>query len=263
MYKEISIFNHKISTFAVCIVLGFLFAIIVLLIDIKKRSLDKNRWDNFFAILPFLIIGGFAGAIIFDKIAHFREVALFELAGMSFAGGILSAIGLYLILYPKFVSKNKNNMIHDLNILVCPLLIAHSLGRIGCFMGGCCYGKVTNSIFGVMFPEGSLQHLQYGYQAKVLPTQLFESAFLLILFFVLYFYKKTWNYRVEIYLMGYGLFRFLIEFLRGDNRGSYFLSLSPSQWTSILFMIGGMIIILVKYKKRAGYANYSKKVKNN
>ncbi len=259
MYKEISIFNHKISTFAVCIALGFLFAIIVLLIDIKKRCLDKKRWDNFFAILPFLIVGGFAGAIIFDKIAHFKEVALFELAGMSFAGGIISAVVMYLILYPKYVSKNRNNMIHDLNILVCPLLIAHAFGRIGCFMGGCCYGKETSSIFGVYFPVGSLQYQQYGYQAKVLPTQLFESTFLIMLFFLLYFYKKTWNCRVEIYLMAYGLFRFLIEFLRGDNRGSYFLYLSPSQWASILFMCSGMIIVLVKYKKRAGVVNYSAK----
>lgn len=250
MYKEITIFNSKISTFVLCIAIGFLFAIVVFLWELKKEKIDRKRMDNLFAFLPVLIIGGFFGAIIFDKIAHFNEKKFFELAGMSFSGGIIFAVLMYLIFYPKCVSKNLKDMYFDVNLLVCPLIIAHSMGRIGCFMGGCCYGKATNSIFGVTFPEGSLQHIQYGYVTKVLPTQFFESFFLFCLFLTLIFVKKIKFYKVEIYLIAYGIYRFFLEFLRGDNRGSYFLYLSPSQWTSILFLITGIILLLYAKKKK-------------
>lgn len=249
MLKEIVIFGQKISCYALFICLGFLVAIIVLLIEIRKKNSSKERWNNFFCILPILIIGGFFGAIFFDKIAHFKEIGLFELAGMSFAGGAITALILFLILYPLCVSKNKIIMHEDLNLLVCPFIIAHSLGRIGCFMGGCCYGIPTNSIFGVTFPEGSLQNIQYGYVTKVLPTQLFESAFLFVLFLFLLFFKKLHDYKIEVYLIAYGVFRFLIEFIRGDNRGTNILFLSPSQWASIFFIIIGIVFLIYIKKK--------------
>ncbi len=249
MCKEIIIFGQKISCFALLICLGFLVAIIVLLIEIKKEKSNMERWNNFFCILPILILGGFFGAALFDKVAHFKEVKLFEFAGMSFAGGAITAAILFLIFYPLCVSKNKRIMYEDLNLLVCPFVIAHSLGRIGCFMGGCCYGIPTDSIFGVTFPEGSLQNIQYGYVTKVLPTQLFEASFLFIIFVFFLFFKKFKYYKIEIYLIAYGIFRFLIEFIRGDNRGAKILFLSPSQWTSILFLIVG-ILLLIHIKKK-------------
>ena len=249
MLKEINIFGYKISSFALCIAVGFLFAILVLLLEIKKEKLDKNRWEKFFCLIPIIVVGGFLGAIIFDKIAHFKEVGLFELAGMSFAGGIIGGVISLILFYPLIVCKDKKIMFSDIGQLICPLLIAHAFGRIGCFMGGCCYGIPSNSFLAVTFPEGSLQHIQYGHVTKVLPTQLFEALFLFILFMVLlFFFKKS---RIQIYLISYGVFRFLIEFIRGDNRGAKMLSLSPSQWTSILFIIFGvLIIILGKYHKK-------------
>lgn len=248
MLKTINIFGQTISSYALFICLGFLAAIFILLFEIKKYKLNLFHWDNFFCLLPVLIIGGFLGAALFDKIAHFNEKKLFEFAGLSFAGGLISALFLYLFFYPIIVSKSKKEMLEDINFLVCPFLIAHFFGRIGCFMAGCCYGKPTDSIIGVTFPEGSLQNIQYGYVTKVFPTQLFEAAFLFFLFLIFIFFKKVRNHKIDLYLILYGIFRFFIEFIRGDNRGAYFLLLSPSQWMSILFVILGTLLLLWKIK---------------
>ena len=239
MIKEIRIGPYVLYSFQLLICLGFLCAILIFLLQLKKDKSMSSRINQFLCLFPFLILGGFGGAILADKIAHFKETKLFELAGISFCGGILSGIAMYFVFYPIIVSKNKLWLIQDLNKLVCPIVIAHCFGRIGCFLAGCCYGKPSQSFLAVTFPANSLQHQQYGFITPVLPTQLFEALFLLILFLVLFFYIK--NNKFSIYMISYGIFRFFLEFFRGDNRGSYFILLSPSQVYSILFIFIGII----------------------
>ena len=114
--------------------------------------------------------------------------------------------------------------------------MAHGFGRVGCFCGGCCYGKETESIFVVQFP-----HLEN----PVYPTQLYEAAFEFVLFaLMMIFYKKWRTHFLEIYCFSYGVFRFALEFLRGDNRGSVGFFLSPSQVMSILLILGGVLLVL-------------------
>ena len=84
-----------------------------------------------------------------------------------------------------------------------------------------------------------------GKSLPVLPTQLFEALFELILFIVLIIYfKKIKQYYLSIYLIGYSSFRFILEFFRGDSRGSVNLSLSPSQIVAIIAIVAGVLIIL-------------------
>ena len=123
------------------------------------------------------------------------------------------------------------------------ITIAHGFGRIGCFFAGCCYGIETDSIWGIKFP-----HLNH----NVYPTQLYEAIFLFILFGVLFVlaYKFKFKYTFSVYLASYGIFRFLIEFIRGDDRGAYFLGLSPSQMFSLVGIIISIILIVVLKKKK-------------
>ena len=115
------------------------------------------------------------------------------------------------------------------------MLIGHSLGRVGCFFAGCCYGKETDSCLGVKFPN--LPHPVY-------PTQLYEAAFLLILFAVCSYLllRRKFRHNMTVYLIGYGIFRFLIEFIRGDDRGKLFGLLSPSQFWSLGMVILGVLL---------------------
>ena len=85
--------------------------------------------------------------------------------------------------------------------------------------------------------------MYYGYDGTpVHPTQLYEAAFLFILFGVcLYLYmKKNFQHNLSLYLVCYGIFRFLIEYLRGDDRGAFIAGLSPSQAQSLLMIAIGV-----------------------
>ena len=145
-------------------------------------------------------------------------------------------LGVYFLLRKRY----KTRLTDVLSLLPCCILIAHAFGRVGCFFAGCCYGKETSSFLGVSFPKNSLY---YGYDGTpVHPTQLYEAAFLFILFGVcLYLYmKKNFQHNLSLYLVCYGIFRFLIEYLRGDDRGAFIAGLSPSQAQSLLMIAIGV-----------------------
>ena len=119
---------------------------------------------------------------------------------------------------------------------------AHAWGRMGCFLGGCCHGKPTDSFLAVQFPANSLACQAHG-TVPVHPTQLYELAFLVGLGLALHFIIPA-AHRIYSYLILYGLGRFGIEFLRGDDRGTLGLipGLSPSQHICLLFIATGSVL---------------------
>ena len=82
----------------------------------------------------------------------------------------------------------------------------------------------------------------YANTTKVLPTQLIESLFLLLLFTLLLFINKL---QLPIYLISYSIYRYLAEYLRFDNRGSTTLGISPSQLMSIIGVLFGILVLVV------------------
>ena len=112
-----------------------------------------------------------------------------------------------------------------------PLLLGHSLGRVGCFLAGCCFGTPTEHPWSV--------HL---HQANRHPVQLYEALLLLML---AWFLEKKSHAKLIHYLGGYGILRFFLEYFRGDEiRGEYFL-VTTSQWIS-LGMIGLALVLKTK-----------------
>ena len=120
----------------------------------------------------------------------------------------------------------------------CCILIAHAFGRVGCFFAGCCYGKETDSFLGVKFPN---------LPNPVHPTQLYEAAFLFLLFAICFILlmKKDFKHNLTVYLIAYGIFRFFIEYLRADDRGEFIPGISPSQFWSILMVVIGVGLIFL------------------
>lgn len=246
MYKYINIAGSQIPTFTLLVAIGFLLALLVFFRNSKKVKMEESYRDRLFLTFPFIIIGGIFGAMVFDKIAHWGESPWYKPAGISFAGGLIFGVFMFFVSHLFLMKKGIKGWLKDLELFICPLMIGHAFGRIGCFLGGCCYGKPSNSIFAVTFPEGSIQHLQYGYITPVLPTQLFEAVFLLIMFAITFFFIK--KYKFIVYLFSYGIFRFCLEFLRGDNRGNLSNIFSPSQITSIIFVIAGIALLICSIK---------------
>ena len=127
------------------------------------------------------------------------------------------------------------------------IVMAHGFGRIGCFFAGCCYGVPTDSFLGVTFP---------GHSHAVHPTMLYEAAFLFILFGVFTFllFKYDFKHNMSLYLVSYGIFRFLLEFIRGDHRGELLGFISPSQtWSALMVVLGVALYFLTDrfYKKKS------------
>jgi phosphatidylglycerol:prolipoprotein diacylglycerol transferase len=127
------------------------------------------------------------------------------------------------------------------------LALGQALGRVGCFLNGCCYGRESASC-GVVFP-GVSEH-------PMLPVQLYEAAACLGLAAAL----AAWHGRKKfpgqvfgIYLLAYAALRFSLEFLRGDVERGSLLGLpwlSPGQWTSLLVFGAGLGLLLRLRKGR-------------
>ena len=144
----------------------------------------------------------------------------------------------------------------------CLIPFAHGLGRLGCLSAGCCHGGLTDKWYGIMHygltTDGELIPI-----GKMVPVQLFEALFLFALSFVLcylFFVKFGRENKgrfplIPIYAIAYGVWRFFIEFVRADDRGTTIISsLSPSQFVAIVLIVVAIGYLGVWYfyeKKRS------------
>lgn len=166
--------------------------------------------------------------------------------GLVFYGGL---IGVFIgaMVYSKFFKQDCRDMLY---YSVPTFSLFQIFGRIGCFLAGCCYGRVSEK-YGIAYThaEHTLNEGPY------LPVQLYESAMNLVLFIFLLIYEKANKGRekcyqaVGLYLIPYGTFRFIIEFFRGDAVRGIFGGLSTSQWISLLVVPFGIYCLIVPKEK--------------
>ena len=138
------------------------------------------------------------------------------------------------------------------------MALAHAFGRVSCFMQGCCFGKPAPNGFplAVTFPAKSLPAARYPSlltdgSAPVYPVQLFESAGNVLMCIVLLLLLRKRKYAGMVggvYLILYGVMRFLIEFMRGDHTDSI-LGLTPSQFIALALAIPGGVIVCLAARK--------------
>lgn len=241
MFPEISK-NFPIDNYTILLMLGVFAFIYYSIFMLEKRyKYDRGRVNKILIFVAIALVIMYLGSLLFDAFFHYLEDGHFKLDSITFLGGIIPGMAVFIISMYYFNKNERGNILNIVNIIIPGVILAHAIGRIGCFLAGCCYGIETNSFLGIKFP---------GLENKVLPTQLFESFFLFGLFGFLHFFKKIKDYKFIIYLFSYGLFRFLIEFLRGDDRGKLFSWISPSQGLSIVLWLWGIGLIVYLYKKK-------------
>lgn len=226
-------FVLKVHMYGVMIAVGILAAFAVLFFYGRKMKVDLSFLDFIYYTAIFAIALGFLSAALFQATYDFIEnpSAGFNIdGGITFIGGLIGGTITFLLIYFISRKKLKGRLVNVLSLIPCSILVGHAFGRIGCFCAGCCYGRPTDSFLGVRFPG----HIQ-----DVHPTQLYEAFFLFALFAVCSYLllKKGFKHNMSVYLVAYGIFRFLIEFVRDDERGQLLGFISPSQFWSIL-MIG-------------------------
>lgn len=161
--------------------------------------------------------------------------------GLVFYGGLIGAL-LGALRYVLHFKAPVSAML-DLGFVGVPLF--HALGRVGCFLAGCCFGTEYHGIFAVTFPENNLGGAPT--DVELFPIQLAEALLNLILWAILLTVYRRSSRRwltSGLYLTCYGVMRFVLEFFRGDIiRGSIF-SLSTSQFISIFIVAVGVLLLI-------------------
>lgn len=247
LYPFIHIGNLEIPTYWLLNLAGVFVAYFVAKYINRKHEGYRLPDQDVLFIALFLVMGGVIGSRLLFILTYIPQMIehpeiVFDVlfgGGSVFYGGAIGGI-LGAFFYMRLYGLDP---IKFTNLVVVSVPLGHAIGRIGCFLAGCCYGAPTDSIFGVVFPEGPV-HL---HETEPLhPTQLYEMAYNLVIFgILLYIFFKQKKHKpyilVATYLILYGVARFINEFFRGDEyRG--ILWLSTSQWISIFMIILGVYL---------------------
>ncbi len=184
-----------------------------------------------------IAIGGFIGAMIAAKIPFVLADTTGLISGAAWLSNgktiLLGLVGGYFgVVIAKWALEIR---IPTGDSLVVPVATAIAIGRIGCFIAGCCYGTPTSLPWGVVFPNVDNQPRH--------PTQIYEFLFHATMAVVLYFF---WRKQIlprqlsKLYILCYIVFRFLTEFIRPEARLWY--GLTGYQWAC--FVLAGLFIWL-------------------
>lgn len=232
-------------------ILGFLAAYLIIRQQAKKRNLalsSETISDIVFFIAMGIVLGGRGGYILFYNLAWYlahplKVFAVWE-GGMSFHGGIIGGVlaGLYI------VRKHSLGIWEMGDIIALTIPVGLGLGRLGNFINGELYGRVTDASWGVVFPSGG--------NLPRHPSQLYE-AFLegILLFIITYSVSRTNPPKGVAFwtVIGcYGLFRFIVEFYREPDQQLGFLwgGATMGQLLSLPMLVLGVVMISVGYYRQ-------------
>ncbi len=258
-----------ITLYDIFLCIAVIAAILVYRLLSDKRKLEAKLYNFGLFTAVGAIVCGFFSAYLFQAFYNYLHYKEFFFGGFTFYGGLIGGAGFFLLIY-FLVGKKvfKENKLHikrffDVaDIAACSITIAHAFGRVGCLMAGCCHGKRTDAWYGINMWVDNYNNSGYTGFLKVAPTQLFEALFLAILFYYLILrVKDKQTYCLQIYMIVYGIWRFIIEYMRADYRGSSFVeSLTPSQFIAILMLLGGAALAYLQYRIVSANAENAKKV---
>jgi len=245
--------------------LSFIIGFFVLRRFAKYRKLNMSTddlYDLLFYLILGVMIGGRLGYVLFYDLASYVRAPLSIFAiwqgGMSFHGGFIG-----MILAAIWITRKKGWNFWEIADLVCAAVpIGLGLGRIGNFINGELYGRVTTVPWAMVFPEGGPMPRH--------PSQLYEALLEgLLLFFILrWFYRKNFHSGTVFWalLAFYGLFRFLVEFVREPDAQIGF-DLGPftrgQELTFPMLLIGTAMMIVYARRPRFEAVHSKRKPSHN
>ena len=307
-----------IRWYALMYIIAFFITYLLFRYQVKHDGVLKISSDESESLFFYAIVGLVIGARVFSCLFYsdttyylthpwmmfwpFRNGHFVGLPGMSYHGGALGCFIGGLI----YSHRKKRNILEITDVIIAGLPLGYTFGRLGNFINGELYGRVTSSAIGMVFPDAERFSASYEWVREIadkcsityaygdylnlprFPTQLFEAFFegiviFLILFFIIRPLKIKKNLRhgtiFSVYLILYGLFRFLIEYLRepdsnigyviklgkgSDNIAvfSSLLNISKGQvFCALMVLIGVVLLVLInkrsaenEYREKAGSA---------
>ncbi len=231
-------------------ILGFLCAYFIINAGARRRKLPLSKddiADLIFTLALGVILGGRIGYILFYNFAQYmaNPIKVFFIweGGMSFHGGLLG-----VILAGFWYARKKRIGFFQLADLTVPAVpIGLGFGRIGNFINGELYGRVTNVPWGMVFPEGgsSPRH----------PSQLYEASLEGVLLFTILWLlgrkERPTGVIFWTFIALYGLFRFFVEFFREPDRdvGYFFGYFSMGQLLSFPMFLLGLTMVWLAWRR--------------
>jgi phosphatidylglycerol:prolipoprotein diacylglycerol transferase len=234
-------------TYGLLMALAFITAYFYLLHLAKITNQDVEFYSNFFFwIMVMGILGAKALYLIVDikNLANnVKDVVGCIRGGLVWYGGVIAVLA-FAYFYAK---KYRTNYARLADTIASPAMVGLGIGRWGCLMAGCCYGKPTNLPWAIVYPDHPLHHPMAG--IPVHPAPVYESIadFIIALISYAVFRKsKKRGITVLLVIMLYAIVRFSIEFLRGDVERGFVLSdkISTSQFISILLFIPALALFI-------------------
>lgn len=263
--------NLPVYAYGFMLMVAFLAAITIARWRAKKENIDPNKITD---LGIYLVCSGIFGARLFFVMQFFENyrnnlfniVKIYE-GGLVYYGGLFAAIVALFV----FVKLHKMSFLKLFDILMPSAALGLGFGRIGCFLNGCCFGKVAPYIpWAISFPrtvdkagmiDGSpafLQQCELGlvqlsdtHSLPVHPTQLYSFLSDIALFFILSIFFKYRKRDGEIALLFgilYPIIRFCMELLRGDNPLIFHLFTIAQIISISMFVISLTLFVISRLK---------------
>ena len=240
--------NWPVYTYGVLLAVAYLVALQLAVARARRQGLNAQRVMD---LGIYLIIAALVGAklmLVVVDFAYFREhpreiLSLARAAGV-FYGGLLVAVPLGLWLGRRYGLP----MWTTADLFAPGIALGHVIGRFGCLLAGCCYGREAHVPWAVTFTDPvAAANAGTPLGVPLHPTQLYDAgAELLILVFLLVFERKGRPFAGRtfwLYMLLYAISRFVVEIYRGDPRGALW-GLSTSQFFSVLIAPLAIIMLL-------------------
>lgn len=241
--NDITIFGIRpYSFFSGC---AFFLGLVILIHLLKDHYYE-------YAALPKLILWEISSVVCFGVATGYiievvknlfviKKIKLIGFNGVGFVayGGIIGALIIARIFIKRF-GMNKSIIMDSLS---CTIPIIHGIARIGCLFAGCCYGREYYGFMSIFYPKLNLH---------CFPTQIIEACLNITLGLLLIYLKKKRFFKgtiVYFYLVIYAVYRFILEFFRGDEVRGIFGAFSTSQYISII-VFGFAVVKLILYYRR-------------
>ncbi len=256
--------SFRLQYYGLMYIVAFAFTYILASHRIRREDRFRINVDQLQGLMTAMILGLIIGArlgyVLFYNFSYYLhhplEVILpFEfsggfrftgITGMSYHGGLIGVVVATVI----FVRKNRLDFFNMADLIVPCIPLGYTFGRLGNFINGELFGRVTTHPIGMFFPFAPGPGRRH-------PSQLYEAFFEgIVLFIVLWTVKSRVTTRgamLALYLMGYGLVRFFIEYARQPDAhlGFILLSLSMGQLLCMaMILAGGLLLLYLKRQSR-------------
>jgi phosphatidylglycerol:prolipoprotein diacylglycerol transferase len=243
-----------IYSYGLLLALAYLLGLQMAVVRARRRGVDAAKVMD---LGIYLIIAALVGAklmLVFVDFDYFRnqpsELLSLVRAGGVFYGGLIAAIAVALWL----VRRYQLDTWKTADLMAPGIALGHIVGRLGCLLAGCCYGKPTDAAWGITFTHpAAAANVGTPLGVPLHPTQIYDAgAELLILILLLVTERRGRPFAGRtfwLYMLLYAISRFIVEIYRGDERGMI-VGMSTSQFVSLL-IVPVSVIMLVRLAARS------------